>query len=527
LNEAFATFMEMLAVDAWKPEWKRWESFLVSRAAAMAVDGLKSTRPIEFMVNSPEDARAMFDILTYEKGAAALRMLEQYLGAEAFRKGIALYLKKHQYSNTETGDLWDALAEPSKEPVRKIMDSWIFQPGFPIVEVESAKDGRALSIRQRRFYYLPQSGEGEQLWQVPVMVRAKTEQGVATHKLLVGARTAELELGGRCEWALLNEGGHGFYRVRYAPALLDALTKNLGELRPVERFGLVSDTWAATIAGLAPLADFIRMARLFTAETDINVWRALLGAFGYLDMIASDADRPALAALVRDVVGPAAERMGWEARAGESELERQLRGNLVSAMGTLGEDAAVQRRAAELYNLYEDNPAKLDRDLAPALVNILAHAGDEKRFEEFARKFKSAPTPQEEQRYRYALAGFRKPELLRRTMEMTLDGQVRTQDAPYLLHSLLLNTTARYEAWDFMRKNWDEMTKRWPDSALPRMCEGVIALLDRDEEVRKFFEEHKMRLGGRLIDQHLERLAVAVAFRKREGAQLATTLKGS
>ncbi len=135
LNEAFATFMEMLAVDAWKPEWKRWESFAVSRAAAMAVDGLQSTRPIEFTVRSPEDARAMFDILTYEKGAAVLRMLEQYLGAETFRKGIALYLKKHQYANTETGDLWDALAEPSREPVRNIMDSWIFQPGFPVVEV--------------------------------------------------------------------------------------------------------------------------------------------------------------------------------------------------------------------------------------------------------------------------------------------------------------------------------------------------------------------------------------------------------
>jgi len=527
LNEAFATFMEMLAVDAWKPEWKRWESFSVSRAAAMAIDGLQSTRPIEVTVNSPEDARAMFDILTYEKGAAVLRMLEQYLGAETFRKGIALYLRKHQYANTETGDLWDALAEPSNEPVRKIMDSWIFQPGFPILEVEQAKEGGALKIRQRRFYYLPQQSEGDQLWQVPVMVRAKTDRGVATHKLLVGARTAELDLGGRCEWALLNEGGHGFYRVRYAPALLDALTKNLGELKPIERFGLVSDTWAATVAGLAPLSDFIRMARLFTSETDINVWRALLGAFNYLDMIASDADRSALAGLVRDVAGSAAPRLGWDARANESELERQLRGNLISALGTLGDEPAVQRRAADLYHLYEDDPAKADRDIAPALVNILAHTGDASRYDEFTRKFKGAPTPQEEQRYRYALAGFCKPELLRRTMEMTLDGQVRTQDAPYLLHSLLLNTVARYDAWDFMRKNWDVMTKRWPDSALPRMCEGIIALLDREADVRKFFEEHKMRLGGRLIDQHLERLAVAVGFRRREGAKLATTLKGA
>src|SRR5580700_1495858 len=123
LNEAFATFMEMLAVDAWKPNWKRWESFSVSRTAAMAIDALSSTRPIEFTVLSPEDCRSMFDVLTYEKGAAVLRMLEQFLGAEVFRKGISAYLKKHQYANTETGDLWDALQESSGQPVRAMMDT--------------------------------------------------------------------------------------------------------------------------------------------------------------------------------------------------------------------------------------------------------------------------------------------------------------------------------------------------------------------------------------------------------------------
>ena len=92
LNEAFATFMEMLAVDAWKPEWRRWDSFTVSRAAAMQVDGLKSTRPIEFPVERPEEAAGMFDILTYEKGASVLRMLEQYLGARSVsRRDSALF----------------------------------------------------------------------------------------------------------------------------------------------------------------------------------------------------------------------------------------------------------------------------------------------------------------------------------------------------------------------------------------------------------------------------------------------------
>src|SRR5439155_964627 len=114
LNEAFATFMEILAIDAWKPEWKRWVTFGVSRAAALVVDGLHSTRPIEFPVLAPRDADAMFDVLTYEKGASVLRMLEQYLGAHVFRDGVRAYLTQHAYGNADTGDLWAALGKASR-----------------------------------------------------------------------------------------------------------------------------------------------------------------------------------------------------------------------------------------------------------------------------------------------------------------------------------------------------------------------------------------------------------------------------
>ena len=526
LNEAFATFMEMLAVDRWKPHWKRWESFSVSRASAMAIDGLRSTRSVEFTVRSPEDARAMFDVLTYEKGAAVLRMLEQYMGAEEFRKGIALYLSKHKYANAETTDLWDAIEESSREPIRKLMDSWIFQPGFPIVGADRGSDGKSLKLTQRRFFYLRDGDACEQLWHVPVMVRAKTEKGVSTHKLLMTEREASLDFDDRLEWAIVNEGGHGFYRVSYGPAMLDALTRSLREFQPIERFGLVSDTWAAIVSGLQPLSAFVKMARLFTAETDINVWRALISAFNYIDVIVSDEERPVLAELVRKVAGPAFERLGWAPRAGEDELTRQLRGTLVATIGTLGDDPTIQRRSAELYELYEKDPSKADRDLVPALVVVLAWCGDAARYENFKKKFKSARTPQDEQRYLFALADFRDRKLLSDTMAMTLDGQVRTQNAPYLMHSLLLNMDCRYEAWDFIRRNWEEMVNKYPDSALPRMCEGVVALLDCEDEVKTFFQAHRVRLGGKLIDQHLERLSVAVALRAREGKTLAATLRG-
>jgi puromycin-sensitive aminopeptidase len=524
LNEAFATFMEMLAVDAWKPSWKRWDSFGVSRAAAMAVDALKSTRSIEYTVLSPEDCRSMFDVLTYEKGASVLRMLEQYLGADEFRKGISLYLKKHQYANTETGDLWDALQETSNEPVRSLMDSWIFQQGFPMITVEAINSGRTLKLAQQRFFYLPPDKPEPQLWHVPIRLLVKTEGGEKEHRLLLTEQTTTLDLPGKVEWSLVNEGGSGFFRVRYSAELLQALIVNVRRLKPIERFGLVSDMWAATVAGLKPLGEFVSMARSFRDETDLNVWRALAGAFHYLDIIAGDKQRPALAKAVRDVVGPAAARLGWTAAAGEDELTRQLRAMLVGILGTLGEDEEVQARARDLYADWNRDSSRADRDLMPQLISILAHTGDRARYQEFKQNFKNARVPQEEQRYLFSLASFRNSELLKQTMEMTLNGEVRTQNAPFLMHSLLANPVSRYEAWDFIRKNWDAMVQKYPDSALPRMCEAVSGLLERQEEVNAFFEQHKPRLGQKIIEQHLERLAVAVAFRDREGRDLSTTL---
>jgi puromycin-sensitive aminopeptidase len=524
LNEAFATFMEMLAVDAWKPEWRRWDSFSVSRAAAMAIDALKNTRSIEYTVLSPEDCRSMFDILTYEKGASVLRMLEQYLGAERFRKGIASYLKKHEYANAETSDLWDALETASGEPVRNMMDTWIFQQGFPILSAAPTADGRGLKLSQRRFFYAPPANPEPQLWHIPVMVRAGTDQGIKTHKLLLTGDEATLDVGGKVAWATINENGNGFFRVRYAPELLQGLTRNLKELKPIERFGLVSDTWAATVAGLTPLAEFIKMAPLLRDEEDINVWRALIGAFSYLEMLATDAQLHAIAAAVRKTLGPAFVRLGWEPAPDEDELRGQMRAMLASALGTIGEDQEVRQRAAELYELWHREPARANRDLQPAFVSILAHIGDTARYEEFKRTFKSARTPQEEQRYLFALANFPNIELLRQTMQMTLSGEVRTQNAPFLMHSLLYNRVSRLEAWDFIKANWETMVNRFPDSALPRMCEAIVGLADKQTEVEEFFAQHKMRLGGKLIDQHLERLAVAVQFRQREGGKLAESL---
>jgi puromycin-sensitive aminopeptidase len=530
LNEAFATFMEMLAVDAWKPEWQRWATFGVSRAAALSLDGLHSTRPIEFPVRSPRDADAMFDVLTYEKGASVLRMLEQYLGPEVFRAGVRDYLDTHRLGNADTGDLWAALGRAARQPIPAVMDGWIFRPGYPVVTV-SRDAGGQLVLTQQRFNYLreplpPCVPEPEQPWQVPVQLRVHGRGGSVEQRVLLADLEARLRLGEAGDAVLANAGGHGFYRVRYAPDLLDALLARRDVLAPIERFNLVNDAWALAVAGLMPLTAYLDLTARFREERDKNVWSVLTGSLYSSNRLLAPDDRPRFEALVRDRVAPAFAALGWTPRPAEDELTRQLRGDLARALGVLGNDHAVQARAVELHAASLREPGSVDPNLLPAVIAILAHAGDARRYEEFLAAFRTARTPQEEQRYLYALAGFRDPALLGQTLERTINGEIRTQDAPFVVRSMLMSVHARALAWEFTKRHWDTMDRLYPKHGMRRLAEGVTGLVTRELEVdvQGFFALKSPQFGGRVLEQYLEQLHVAVTLRERELAALTAYL---
>jgi puromycin-sensitive aminopeptidase len=520
LNEAFATFMEMLAVDAWKPEWKRWDSFGVSRAAAFSVDGLHSTRPIEYPVQAPKDADAMFDVLTYEKGASVLRMLEQHIGPAVFRDGVRDYLRAHAYGNADTNDLWISLGKIAKQPVPELMDGWIFQPGYPLITAEINPSGR-LVLSQQRFTYLPNPSPGT--WQIPLQIRVTAGGKTGTSRMLLTEKNTTIPLLHDWESVLINEEGHGFYRVRYAPDLLNRiLNAGIDRLAATERFNLINDAWATTIAGLMPLTDYLDLTARFTAERDKNVWAVLLDSFSFLNRIITVEDRPALEAFVRGRIGPAVADLGWEPKNGESELTKQLRGELIGAQGKLGNDPAIQRRAAEMYRMYRNDLAAVDPNIVPSLIAILAHTGDATRYEEFNERFRTAATPQEERRYLFSLASFQPKALFEHTLTRTISGEIRTQDAPFLVSAILGNVYGRELAWAFVKTNWEKMDQLFPKQGLRRMCGGIVSLatpaLERD--VHDFFTTRKIDLGGKTLEQYLEQLRIGVNMRERDGIVL-------
>ncbi|MDF2458334.1 MAG: putative Peptidase rane alanine aminopeptidase [Nitrospira sp.] len=527
LNEAFATFMEMLAVDTWKPEWKRWDAFGASRGAAFAVDGLHSTRPIEFPVRAPKDAEAMFDVLTYEKGASVLRMLEQHIGPTVFRDGVREYLRTHAYGNADTKDLWVSIGKASNQAVPDLMDGWIFQPGYPLVTAELTQQSE-LVLSQQRFSYLPDPPPAT--WQVPVQLRVQRGAEAEVRRVLLTDTRLSVNCPVDTQFILVNEGGHGFYRVRYGPHLLKRLLEaGLEKLAPIERLNLVNDAWATTVAGLMPLSEYLDLTGRFALERDKNVWAVLIDSFSFLNRIIEPADRAGLEAFVRSRVGEAAAAVGWTTRPAESDLARQLRGELIGALGRLGNDPTTQARANELYAIARKDPAAIDPNLLPALVSILAFIGDAARYEDFLARFKTAVTPQEERRYLFSLAMFQQTALLDRTLAMTLNGEIRLQDAPFMISAVMSSVYGREQGWRFVKTNWDLMDRRFPKQGLRRMCGGITGFCkpELERDVREFFEARQVDLGGKTLEQYLEQLRIGVSFGERSRRDLQEFLRNN
>jgi puromycin-sensitive aminopeptidase len=516
LNEAFATFMEILAVDAYRPDWERWSQFLRVRSVAFEIDALQSTRSIEFPVVSPDDASGMFDTLTYTKGAAVLRMLEQYLGADRFRDGIRKYLADHRFGNTETHDLWDAIEQATGEPVRRIMDGWIWQGGYPIVSAELAADEVHLS--QRRFR-LGDGADGDGVaWDVPLLVR----RGEETRPVLVEPGGAVVPAGG-ADTVVVNAGAHAFARVRYDEPLLDRVTDSLGSLSTDERTQLVDDLWASVLTGSASAADFCRFAGAFEDETELPVWSALLQGIGWCDRLLDGAAREHYRGWVRRLVGPALDRMGWEPREDDADLVRSLRGTLVSALGIYGADPNAQALAREIEGEARSG-AEVDPSLAAAAVSILAAGGGPEEYETFDLARTQGRTPQEELRYLYALPDFRDVVLLQRTLAMALGDEIRPQNAPWIFSRCLANRDHGDVAWRFVKEHWDEIVARIAPSNVVFVADGVRFLTAPElvADAEAFFAEHPIPQSALQLEQILERQRVNAELRRRAVPDLQT-----
>ncbi|MGZ3460514.1 MAG: M1 family metallopeptidase, partial [Archangium sp.] len=323
LNEAFATWMAYKIVDDWKPDWRVWLDFDAGKAAAMQLDALRSTHPIHGEVHNAHEAGESFDLITYEKGGAVLRMIEGFLGEDAFREGMRQYMRKHARANAVADDLWRALANASSQPVLELAKAWLGQGGFPLVSV--ALEGRTVTLSQRRYYSEP-GVRSEERWPVPMVLRFEDAGGVREQRVLLREPQARVTLegsSGEVKWLCANAGSTGFYRVQYDERALERMSANVRALAPAERISLLADQWALVRSGQASVTAFLDLAARFGGEEDDAVLDELVGRLAYVEgRLVEGEDQKRFQRWVEKLLGAGLKKLGWEPAAGESDRVR-------------------------------------------------------------------------------------------------------------------------------------------------------------------------------------------------------------
>jgi len=520
LNEGFANWMETKPLKAWKPEWHMEVNEAQSNQVAMRLDALRSTRPIRASASTPDQINELFDPIAYEKGAAVLRMIESWVGDEAFRAGVNAYIDKFKYSNAKAEDFWTTLTSSTGKPVDKVMATFVDQPGVPFVDatVKCDAGGGAASVSEEL-----RKSQPSRTWRIPICVKTPSEQ-VACE--VIGAAGANIALNTCPAWIMANAGARGYYRVVAPPDMIAAIAKDVAKLTPSERITILSDEWALVREGRRDVGTFLDLASGFESERNDAVMTTLVGALGTIDNeLTSEKTAPAYRRWVAQLLRPALDEVGWTPAPNEDEGRRELRALLVRALGQTAQDPGVIAKAREIALSELAKPGTVESTLLNAAVPVAARSGDAALYEKYLARSRAVSDPEEQHRYMYALAAFSDPALVRRTMDYILSPEVRNQDAKIFIAQLLGN--ARQLAWELLKARWSEIQKKTGEfvgntvivGALGSFC-GARALAD----VKNFFATHKVPDAERTLQQAEERIQACTTLAAAQSAKLAEWL---
>jgi len=541
LNEGFATWMESKPVDAWKPDWNLLldevsRGDITSTLGALTVDSLASTRSIQQPAETPGQIQELFDGVAYGKAAAVLRMLEAYLGPEVFRAGVSEYLKQHAYGNATADDFWSALARVSKKPVDKIMPTFVKQPGVPTLSVKSRCSGNSttVAVAQQRYLFdrAAFNAGSDQLWQVPVCTKAAPAQagGKGAEKCdLLTKKEDTFTLPGCASWVLANAGASGYYRSGYEADSVRALAHDaMTSLTPLERIGLLTDTWAAVRVGRQPVGDYLTLAEGLQSDRTDAVLGLLIRELNYIGRyLVNDNDRETYQAWVRGLLRPVAREVGWEPKPGESDSQTNLRANLLQVLGDTGRDPEALAEARKLAEQALQNPVSVETGLAGSAFALAARNGDSAFYDNLMTGMKNAKTPELYLLYLFTLSSFSDPQLLQRTLEYAITSDVRSQDTLGLVSAVMGNPAGEKLAWDFVRSHWADVEKSGGPFASAQVVSSAGGFCDAGlrGEVNDFFSAHKAAAAERSFRQSMETIKNCVDLKSQQSSQLASWLE--
>ena len=509
LNESFATFMATKAVDKIYPNWDFWDQFLISEmTGGLSLDSLKSSHPIDVDVKSPADVRQIFDEISYNKGGSVLMMLEDFIGQETFRNGLHSYLKKHEYSNATTEDLWNSLGAASRKPVRKMMDTWVRQIGYPIIDA-TVVDSK-IKLSQKRFLLEGDSKQQRGRWMIPISVRMEDK----TITKMMDNSTA-IPYDGR--WFKVNDGQRGFYRVKYGEDSLEQLGRLIEEkkISNLDRWSIHHDLTALVMSNQYPLKHYLDFVRHYEEEDDYVVLSDIVGFLNFL-YVAFSGEKfwDEIKEFNHYFMSMIFQRLGWDSVRGEKSTYALLRSTLINSLGKLDDKEIHNESQARFSHLLRTN--SLNPDLRSPVYSTVAWNGNLKTYQQLVNMYRKASTQEEKVRFLGSLSNFKEKQLLAKTLAFTLSKDVRTQSLFVPIARMVANPYGKDLVWPWIRKNWKGLVKKFGvgNPLLNRIIGSVSVMSDmkKEKEIRRFFAKHHVPGTEMKLAQSLERIRIHAKF---------------
>jgi tricorn protease interacting factor F2/3 len=516
LNESFATFMATKFVDKFYPEWDLWDQFVEDAMnVAMGLDSLKTTHPIDVQVNSPAEIREIFDAISYDKGGCVLRMLENYVGEPNFQKGLKKYLSEFKYKNARGQDLWDAIGKASKMPVSSMVNTWLKQPGFPLVEIN--QDGNTLKLKQKRYLLESDKKFSRGLWSIPMSLGLESE---ISQKLFT-TKSMSVKLPKNTLGFVANYGRKGFYRVKYDEGILLDLKMLVDEKRlpAIDRWAIQNDLFSLCVSGDEQVRNYLDFSDAYFDEdsylASVNV------AHNLASLYFRAFDEP----FVEEIRGYAVNyfrkilfNLGWVPQSSDKHTDALLRGFVISVLGKMNDDD-VTDEALRRYKKFLKFPSSIHPDLIEPICSVAAWNGNSKTHAELTKLYKNAKTMEEKLRFLGALCGFQDKKLLLKSLDFSQTPHVRSQNMQLPIMKVAANPYGDKVLWPWLKKNWKNINKKvgHGNPLFNRIVASITSIADdsMENEIKTFFKKNPTPGTERTQSQTLERIRINSKFLRR------------
>lgn len=522
LNEGFATWAQAKIVDEWKPAFGARLEQIAGVQGVMDLDALTSARAVREPVRSIGEAAEAFDGLTYDKGAAVLRMLEAWLGSDTFRRGVQRYIHKNAWKNARADDLFEALDYVSTQHVGKLASAFLDQPGIPEVlsrwTCNSAGEGK-IELRESEWRPLGEPRrEPARSWTLPACIAKGGDKAPSCFTL--AADPIVRSLGPGCPaWAYPNADQAGYYRFVVDPPELAALVAARRSLSVAERVGLVSNAWAGVRQGVVAPSALLDMLAAFDGETNRLVLDQIMGVLAGVEQALVDGpDLPAFRRYVAARLAARKRALGWgKVERPDEDDDRALeRRSVLWNLGVLAADETTLRESEAYAVAWLKDPRSVSGDTASVAVPLASLNGGEARLTELRLAAKAAKVPQDRVIAITAMGMFDDPAVLREALDLTLTDELRLSELRYIFGSAQNRRTTRGITYAWVKENWPALRARLPPTALrgfSGLANGVCTPVQRDD-ARTFLAGALQGLDGakRGLDEALERADLCIAL---------------